>query len=181
MTSSAATATRTTTTATGRTWRARSPRARATRSALTGLAYGVKLMPVKVLDRDGEGDSARIAQGIRYAADHGAKIINLSFEFPSDITRSQIPNILDAIRHAKAKGALVVGASGNAAAAAVAYPARSSDVLSVGATTSTAARPTTPTRARTSTSSPPAAASTTRSTATRTAAPTDPAGWTSSR
>ena len=102
---------------------------------LTGLAYGAKLMPVKVLDRDGEGDSARIAQGIRYAADHGAKIINLSFEFPSDITRSQIPNILDAIRHAKAKGSLVVGASGNAAAAAVAYPARSSDVLSVGATT----------------------------------------------
>jgi serine protease len=102
---------------------------------LTGLAYGVKLMPVKVLDRDGEGDSARIAQGIRWASDHGAKIINLSFEFPSDITRSQIPNILDAIRHARAKGSLVVGASGNAAAAAVAYPARSSNVLSVGATT----------------------------------------------
>jgi serine protease len=102
---------------------------------LTGLAYGAKLMPIKVLDRDGEGDSARIARGIRYAADHGAKIVNLSFEFPTDITRSQIPNILDAIRHAKAKGALVVGASGNAAAAAVAYPARSNDVLSVGATT----------------------------------------------
>jgi serine protease len=102
---------------------------------LTGLAYGAKLMPIKVLDRDGEGDSGRIAKGIRYAADHGAKIVNLSFEFPSDITRSQIPNILDAIRHARAKGVLVVGASGNAAAAAVAYPARSSDVLSVGATT----------------------------------------------
>jgi serine protease len=103
--------------------------------ALTGLAFGAKLMPVKVLDRDGEGDSARIAQGIRFAADHGAKIINLSFEFPSEITRSQIPNILDAIRHAKSKGVLVVGASGNAAATAVAFPARSSDVLSVGATT----------------------------------------------
>jgi serine protease len=103
--------------------------------ALTGLAYGVKIMPVKVLDADGEGDSARIARGIRWAADRGAQIINLSFEFPADITRAQIPNILDAIRHAKAKGALVVGASGNAAAAAVAYPARSGSVLSVGATT----------------------------------------------
>jgi serine protease len=102
---------------------------------LTGLAYGVKLMPIKVLDRDGEGDSARIAKGIRWAADHRAKIINLSFEFPSDITRFEIPNILDAIRYAKRKGVLVVGASGNAAAAAVAYPARSSSVLSVGATT----------------------------------------------
>src|SRR4051794_4417981 len=102
---------------------------------LTGLAYGVQLMPVKVLDHAGEGDSARIASGIRFAADHGAQVINLSFEFPSDITGDQIPNILDAIRHARRKGALVVGASGNAAAAAVAYPARSSNVLSVGATT----------------------------------------------
>jgi serine protease len=102
---------------------------------LTGLAFGAKIMPIKVLDRYGEGDSGRIARGIRYAADHGAKIINLSFEFPPEITRSQIPNILDAIRHAKAKNVLIVGASGNGAAAAVAYPARSDDVLSVGATT----------------------------------------------
>jgi serine protease len=102
---------------------------------LTGLAYGAKLMPVKVLDRQGEGDSVRIARGIRWATDRGAKIINLSFEFPPDITRQQIPSILDAIRRAKRRGVLVVGASGNAAAAAVAYPARSADVLSVGATT----------------------------------------------
>ncbi len=102
---------------------------------VTGLAYGVRLMPVRVLDRDGEGDSAAISSGIRWAADHGAKIINLSFEFGSGVTRQQIPDILSALRHARAKGALVVGASGNAAAQAVAYPARSSDVLSVGATT----------------------------------------------
>ena len=102
---------------------------------LTGIAYGVRLMPVKVLDRTGEGDSGRIARGIRWAADHGAQIINLSFEFPSDITRQQIPNILDALRYARGKGVLVVGASGNAAAAAVAYPARSAHVFSVGATT----------------------------------------------
>jgi serine protease len=102
---------------------------------VTGLAYGVKLMPVRVLDRSGEGDSAAIAAGIRYAADHSAKIINLSFEFGSGVTRQQIPDILEALRHARRKGVLVVGASGNAAAQAVAYPARSSDVLSVGATT----------------------------------------------
>ena len=102
---------------------------------LTGIAYGVRLMPIKVLDRTGEGDSGRIARGIRWAADHGAQIINLSFEFPSDITRDQIPNILDALRYARRKGVLVVGASGNAAAAAVAYPARSASVFSVGATT----------------------------------------------
>ena len=92
---------------------------------VTGLAYGVRLMPVRVLDRDGEGDSAAISSGIRWAADHGAKVINLSFEFGSGVTRQQIPDILSALRHARAKGALVVGASGNAAAQAVAYPARS--------------------------------------------------------
>src|SRR3954469_21558691 len=102
---------------------------------VTGLAYGVRVMPVRVLDKEGEGDSVAISSGIRWAADHGAKIINLSFEFGSGVTRQQIPDILSALRHARAKGALVVGASGNAAAAAVAYPARSSDVLSVGATT----------------------------------------------
>jgi serine protease len=102
---------------------------------LTGIAYGVRLMPIKVLDRAGEGDSGRISRGIRFAAKHGAQIINLSFEFPSDITRQQIPNILDALRYARRKGVLVIGASGNAAAAAVAYPARSSAVMSVGATT----------------------------------------------
>jgi serine protease len=102
---------------------------------VTGLAYGARLMPVRVLDRDGEGDSVAISRGIRWAADHGAKIINLSFEFDSGVTRQQIPDILSALRHARAKGVLVVGASGNEAAQAVAYPARSVDVLSVGATT----------------------------------------------
>lgn len=102
---------------------------------LTGIAYGARIIPVRVLDRNGEGDSAAIASGIRYAARRGADVINLSFEFGQDVTRSSIPDILDALSYARAKGALVVGASGNADARAVAYPARSSRVLAVGATT----------------------------------------------
>jgi serine protease len=102
---------------------------------LTGLAYGAKLMPVRVLDQNGQGDTVPIAEGIRWAVKHGAQVINMSFEFPSGITRQQIPNILDALRYARHKGVLVVGAAGNAAARTVAYPARSPDVLSVGATT----------------------------------------------
>ena len=62
-------------------------------------------------------------------------MINLSFEFDSSINGSQIPGIIDALRYARARGALVVGASGNASRASVAYPARAHDVLSVGATT----------------------------------------------
>jgi serine protease len=104
-------------------------------TGLTGLAYGTRIMPVRVLDRLGEGDSAAISSGIRYAARRGAHVINLSFEFGASVTRRDIPDILEALRYARRKGALVVGASGNAAATAVAYPARADEVLSVGATT----------------------------------------------
>jgi serine protease len=103
--------------------------------ALTGLAYGASIMPVRVLDRLGEGDSAAIARGIRFAAKNGAKIINLSFEFSSTVRAGQIPDILSALRYAQRKNVLVVAAAGNAASASIAYPARASHVLSVGATT----------------------------------------------
>ena len=102
---------------------------------LTGLAYGVKLMPIRVLDRHGWGDTVPIAKGIRWAVDHGAQVINMSFEFPTGITRVQIPDIIDALAYARAHKVLVVGAAGNAKQPAVAYPARAADVLSVGATT----------------------------------------------
>jgi serine protease len=102
---------------------------------VTGLAFGAKIMPVRVLDRWGEGDSAAISKGIRFAAKEGVDIINLSFEFGAGVTAGQIPDILDALRFARRKNVLVIGASGNAARASVAYPARASDVLSVGATT----------------------------------------------
>jgi serine protease len=102
---------------------------------LTGLAYGARIMPVKVLDDNGEGDAAVIARGVRYAAAHGAKIINLSLEFGLDVGYDQIPQLLDAINAARSKGALVVAASGNEGKQTVAYPARNTNVLSVGATT----------------------------------------------
>ena len=102
---------------------------------VTGLAYGARIMPIRVLDRSGTGDSVAISAGIRYAARRGARIINLSFEFDASVRRREIPDILDALRYARRKGALVVGASGNFSARAVAYPARAGNVLSVGATT----------------------------------------------
>ena len=103
--------------------------------AVTGLAYGVTLMPVRVLDHRGEGDSAAISSGIRYAAKRGARVINLSFEFGGSVRPRQIPDIISALRFARRRGALVVAASGNAHARTVAYPARADSVLSVGAIT----------------------------------------------
>jgi serine protease len=103
----------------------------------TGLAFGAKIMPIRVLDAYGFGDSAAIARAIRFAARNGAHIVNLSFEFGKGVEADQIPEILDALRFARRKGVLVIGASGNTrrGRGVVAYPARSGHVLSVGATT----------------------------------------------
>jgi serine protease len=102
---------------------------------LTGLAYGASIMPVRVLDRNGTGDAATIASGVRYAVRHHAQVINLSLEFTPDVTAGDIPDLLDAIRYAARHQVVVVGASGNDYATQVAYPARAPTVISVGATT----------------------------------------------
>jgi serine protease len=110
---------------------------------VTGLAYGAKIMPVRVLDARGEGESAAITAGIRFAARHGADVINLSFEFDDtfrQFTASEIPDVLAALRYASRRGVVVVGASGNFARRSVSYPARAQTVIAVGATTENACR-----------------------------------------
>ncbi len=102
---------------------------------LTGLAYGVRLMPVRVLNAEGEGDASVISQGIRFAVSHGARVINLSLEFSSDVTAGDIPELLEALHYAYRHDVVVVAASGNEGTRAIAYPARARRVISVGATT----------------------------------------------
>jgi serine protease len=102
---------------------------------VTGLAYNAKIMPVRVLDENGEGGAYEISRGIRFAARHGADIVNLSLEFDPSITARQVPGIISAIRFAHRKGAVVVAAAGNESDASVAYPARARYAISVGATT----------------------------------------------
>jgi serine protease len=102
---------------------------------LTGLAYGARIMPIRVLDADGNGDSATIARGIRYAVTHGAQVINLSLEFDISVTASEIPGIIRAIGFAHRHGVVVVAAAGNDSTPKLAYPAAAPAVISVGATT----------------------------------------------
>jgi serine protease len=102
---------------------------------LTGIAYGATIMPVRVLDERGDGDSVAISRGIRFAADRGADVINLSLEFDAGVGSAQVPEIIQAVRYAHRKGVTIFAAAGNQAARAVAYPARTRHVISVAATT----------------------------------------------
>jgi len=102
---------------------------------LTGLAFAARIMPVRVLDSQGEGEASTIAEGIRYSVKRGAQVINLSLEFSSNVTAADIPELIEALRYARRRGVLVVAAAGNEAHTAIAYPARAPDVVAVGATT----------------------------------------------
>ncbi len=97
---------------------------------MVGVARNVKVMPVKVLDCYGSGDSVATARGIVYAARNGAKILNLSLGGLED---AQV--IRDAVAEAmNVYGALVIAATGNSGTIGVAFPGRIPEVLGVGAT-----------------------------------------------
>jgi len=102
---------------------------------VTGLAYGAKIMPVRVLDRRGGGDNASISRAIRFAASHGADVINMALEFEAGLTAADIPDVVSAVRYARRRGTVVVSAAGNFGYPIVAYPARAAGVVAVGATT----------------------------------------------
>jgi serine protease len=84
---------------------------------VAGVAFNVKIMPVKVIDGEwdaifgapGDGTDDTVARGIRYAADNGAKVINMSI----GRTGSPAPAVEEAVRYAVSRGAFVVIAGGN--------------------------------------------------------------------
>jgi hypothetical protein len=74
----------------------------------SGVAPHAKILPIRVLNQAGEGTTSPVASGVRFAADNGAKVINLSL---GGISESSI--LTEAIQYATEKGALVVAAAGN--------------------------------------------------------------------
>jgi len=90
---------------------------------ITGVAYNAKIMPVRVLPAFGGGQTNNVANGIRYAADNGADVINLSLG--SDSFSDNVVN--EAIQYANNKGSVVVMAAGNSGFSQPDYPARNAD------------------------------------------------------
>jgi len=101
---------------------------------VAGASWGARVMLVKVLDASGDGYYSDVAAGIRYAADNGARVINLSF---GGDERSQL--LQDAVDYAYQRGALLVGAAGNDGQE-VDYPGACQNVVAVAATDSSDSR-----------------------------------------
>src|SRR5947208_12188788 len=89
-------------------------------------------MAVRALGSNGQGSSTDTAQAIIWAADHGAKVINLSLG-TNETPPVEPSEIHLAIDHAWSKGALIVAAAGNAGVGTLDYPARLPEVVSVAA------------------------------------------------
>jgi serine protease len=100
---------------------------------LTGLAYRATLMPVRVLDRQGRGNALDIARGIRFAVNHGADVVNMSFNFACG---KRVPVVDEALRRAFLAGVITVASGGNIGSeSCVSEPATGPRVIAVGGTT----------------------------------------------
>lgn len=93
---------------------------------ITRLAPDAKLMPVKILDSDGHGNEWALIEGLHFALDHGAKVINVSL---SEIDYS--PMVQDAITWAWNAGAVIVASAGNQNSEQPQFPAAYTNVISV--------------------------------------------------
>lgn len=96
---------------------------------VTGAAYNCTIMPVKVLNDQGCGTYDLVADGIYWAADNGADIINLSLSGSVDLTV-----LRDAVDYAWNKGVVIVCAAGNSGSNVPEFPAAYPDSISVSAT-----------------------------------------------
>ena len=95
---------------------------------VAGIAYNAKVMPVKVLDSTGSGSYTAIINGITYAADHGARVINMSLGGYYSSASLQ-----DAVNYAFNRGVVIVAAAGNDNTASPSYPAACQNVIAVAA------------------------------------------------
>jgi serine protease len=111
---------------------------------IAGVAPSARLLAVRVLGDDGSGSFQDIALGIRYAANRGAKVINLSLGALPGVQAAELTGLVtdasDAIRYANARGAVVVAAAGNESAPLCDSPSFNAGAVCVTATDKREAR-----------------------------------------
>jgi len=100
-------------------------------TGVAGLAHDCRLMNVKVADDQGRFDSSVAAKGVKWAVDHGARVINMSL-----VSTEPSPILEEAINYAWNKGVVVVAAAGNLVGTKLVYPAYYSNCIAVAATDS---------------------------------------------
>lgn len=93
-----------------------------------GVCWGCRILPIKALDSAGSGSYSDLASAITWAADHDAKIINMSLGGSSYST-----TLAAAVSYAQNRGVVVVAAAGNSGVSTRSYPAAFDGVVAVGA------------------------------------------------
>jgi len=103
---------------------------------VAGVAFNCTIMPVKVLDANGSGTAEHLAEGLYYAANNGAKVINMSLGWPVRGRRAFDPGatVHNAVIYAYNAGVTIVCSSGNDGKSVVAYPAAYPECIAVGGT-----------------------------------------------
>lgn len=97
-------------------------------TGIAGVSWYNPIMPVKVLNDQGEGSLFEVANGIKWATDHGARVINLSL---GDAQDSEI--LYEAILYAYERDVVLIAAAGNDNVAQPMYPAGYEEVMAVSA------------------------------------------------
>src|SRR4051794_17544623 len=101
---------------------------------IEGVAPSAKVMPIRVLDANGEGDAETVAKGIDYAVDHHVDVINLSLGgLPIDPLIGSDEKFTAAVQRATSHGIVVVAAAGNDSVPFCEQPAVTGPLLCVGA------------------------------------------------
>ena len=96
---------------------------------VAGVAFNCSIMPVKVMDSSGKGTDEDIIKGIKFAADNGANVINMSLG-----GYGANPLLEDAVNYAASKGLVICASTGNDGREEIYYPAAYSECMAVGAT-----------------------------------------------
>jgi subtilisin family serine protease len=94
------------------------------------VAPQAKIMPLKAFSSNGTGYDSDVLRAIYYAVQHGAKVMNMSFDYST-----YSPELARAIKYANGKGVVSVASAGNDGLRTVVYPAGLPGVVDVASTT----------------------------------------------